>query len=54
MTLLTFVLTVKYAKEYLVSETYKITSKFNASVHENDEIESIAESAAKSRLHSAF
>ena len=31
MTLLTFVLTVKYAKEYLVSETYKITNKFNTS-----------------------
>jgi len=33
-----FVLTVKYAKEYWVSETYKITSKFNTShsLHEID------------------
>jgi len=26
-----FVLTVKYAKEYWVSKTYKITNKFNTS-----------------------
>jgi len=31
MTLYAFVLTVKYAKEYWVSETYKITNKFNTS-----------------------
>ena len=31
MTLYVFVLTVKYAKEYWVSATYKITNKFNTS-----------------------
>jgi len=31
MTIYAFVLTVKYAKEYRVSETYKITIKFNTS-----------------------
>jgi len=37
MTLYAFVLTVKYAKEYLVSEEYKMTSNFqHVSLHEID------------------
>jgi len=39
MTLYAFVLIVKYTKEYWVSETYKITNKFNTS-HSLHEIES--------------
>ena len=31
MTLYAYVITVKYAKEYWVYETYKITNKFNTS-----------------------
>jgi len=55
MTLYVFVLTVKYAKEYRVSETYKITNNLSSNTsRDRYTVTVITGNCAESRIYSAL